>query len=251
MKFRKIWNEEKDAWLMRNKGVPPRVCYEFFLLDFPEASDVTFAAFQNERSRIGAVLFHSTNTPRTPRPLYAEQVKKGYVRIKIAQPNVWISKAKWVYMETHPWEDFSERSNYIFLDGDNRNFSPDNIERAPIKVMGLFNRMGGTGETADITRIRLALAKLKSARLDAGEKLGLTVNYGVGRMFREDVNRRQREWSRAATKDPKKRAKRNAWARAYLAKKRQDPEWVERRRKYANEWAKKKRRERDSLRASR
>lgn len=195
-KFRKIWDDKKRKWLMANKGVPVSLCYEFFLLDFPDASDVSFAAFKNERSRIGAVMPHTKHYPRTPRPLYSEQVKKGYVRIKIAQPNVWIPKAKWVYMNAHPNEDLSERSNYIFLDGDNRNFSHENIERVPLRLMGVFNRLGGTGETAVITRARIALAKLKFARLNAGEKLGLVRKFGTSRVFKDEHNEKMKNYRR-------------------------------------------------------
>lgn len=195
-KFRKIWDEEKHKWLMVNKGVPVDICYEFFLLDFPDASDVSFAAFKNERSRVGAVMLHTKHYPRTPRPLYSEQVKKGYVRIKIAQPNKWISKAKWVYMNAHPNEDLSERSNYIFLDGDNRNFSPDNIARVPLKILGIFNRLGGTGESAEITRARIVLAKLKHARLDVGENLGLVRKFGTSRVFKDEHNEKMKNYRR-------------------------------------------------------
>lgn len=192
-KFRKVWTKELNEWLLTTKGMKPGDAYELFLSAFPGITDVTRCAFCNQRSRLGAA-GKCTNPKfsRKPRPLYSEQVKKGYVRIKIAEPNVWVSKAKWVYMETHPWEDFSERSNYIFLDGDSRNFDPANIERVSLSCMGVFNLMGGCEKgNPELTKLRVMQAKLKIAMLDAGEKAGLTVNYGGGRFFREEHNRRQ------------------------------------------------------------
>jgi hypothetical protein len=106
-------------------------------------------------------------------------------------------------METHPWEDFTDRSNYVFLDGNNRNFSPENIERVSLKVMGVFNLLGGCEKgDAEITRLRIAEAKLKLATLDAGEKLGLVCRYqsegrkNPGRAFIAERNEKAREYNK-------------------------------------------------------
>lgn len=203
-KFRKVWSEELNAWILTTKGMKPDDAYALFLKTFPEITDVTRTAFMNQRSRVGAAgECKNPNFARQKRGLWSEQVKKGYVRIKIAMPNVWVSKSKWVYMETHPWEDFSERSNFVFLDGDTRNFHPDNIERVPIRIMAQFCLLGGCEKgQPEVTRLRILLAKLKMARLDAGEKLGLVVDGGNGRVFREERNRRSREYQKKRREDP-------------------------------------------------
>lgn len=183
--FRKIWDNEKDRWLREHKEMNRKEAYKLFLKSFSDVSDITDRAFYNERSRIGAVAVHNTRRSTRAKPLYSEQTKKGYVKIKVAQPNVWKTKSRWVYEETHPWEDFSERSNYIFLDGNNRNFNPNNIERVPLKLMGIFNRLGGCAKgNPEVTRLRILQAKLKAAQFDAGEKLGDVVRYGHGRASR-------------------------------------------------------------------
>lgn len=198
-KFRKIWDEEKNNWLVAHKEMIKNEMYKLFLETFSEAQDVTYAAFINQCSRVGAVnqINNCWRGDRKPRPLYSEQCKKNYIRIKVAQPNVWWSKARWVYTEHHPWEYeaiMNERANYIFLDGNNRNFAPDNIERVPLKMMGVFNSLGGCCKGhPELTRLNLLNAKYKVALLDAGEKMGLTVNYGIGRQFREDVNAKARK----------------------------------------------------------
>lgn len=242
-KFRRIWDDAKRAWLEANKGVPRKLRYEFFLLEFPDAADVTFVAFCNEASRIGATMVKNPHRSKLARPVGSEQVKKGYVRIKVAQPNVWMSKAKWVYMKAHPDEDLSERSNYVFLDGNNRNFAPENIRRVPAKAMGLFNLMGGTeAGNPGATAARIAMAKLKLAQFDAGERLGLVrASEKGGRRFKDDVRAEARRHCKAVAADPERRAKRNAYVRAYLAEKSKDPDWKERRRKYQREWARKQR----------
>lgn len=220
--FRKIWDAEKNAFLMSQKGMNRREAFAKFCERYPDAG-VTLTAFYNQRSRIGASdkVCRSRHN-RKPRPLYSEQTKKGYVRIKIAQPSVWVSKAKWVYMETHPWEDFAERSNYIFLDGDNRNFARDNIARVELKYMGIYNRLGGTipGEP-EANRVRIALAKLKYAEFSAKEKTGRAVRIKRGRVDIEKRNARARRYYANLTEE-KKEAMREE-RRKYFERLKADP----------------------------
>ena len=239
-KFRKIWTEETDGFLKDHKDLCRRGEYDtllaLFLERFPD-SRVGRNALKTECSRIG-ITQKKPHSSTKARPLYSEQEKKGYVRIKVAQPSVWWSKARWVYVETHPWEDCSERSNYIFLDGDNRNFAPDNIMRVRLCLMGIFNGMGGTGATPEETRLRLRLAELKWARNNLGEKLGLTVQYGTGRRFRDEQNRKAREYNKHMTAEQRKR--RSMTQCAYVKKrKKYDPEYAEKLRAYQREKQKK------------
>ena len=210
--FRKIWDEEKNNFLKSTKGMTRERAYKLFCEKWPEA-DVTAVAFYNQRSRMGAAGKATYLGTRKARPLYSEQEKKGYVRIKIAQPSVWVSKAKWVYMETHPWEDFSERSNYIFLDGDTRNYSPENIERVPLSLMGIFCGLGGTvpGEP-ELTRLNLLRARLKVAQLDALEKCGQVVKYGTGRLDKKKLCEKYLKYRDEHREEIAARNKKRYWA---------------------------------------
>lgn len=217
--------------------------YALFLKTFPDAADVTRVAFCNQRSRQGAAgPSYNCHVARTPRPIGAEQVKKGYVRIKIAQPNVWVSKAKWVYINAHPDEDLSERSNYVFLDGDNRNFAPENIERIPIRLMSAYARYGGAAKgNPQLTRIRIAQAKLEMARFDLGEKIGIVAKAGNTRVFKETRNRYARQRMKKLYADPEKRVEILRKRREYEQRKKSDAEYQEKKRKYSREWARKQR----------
>lgn len=147
---------------------------------------------------------------RKPAPLYTEHRHHGTIVIKIAQPDVWIQKAKWVYMETHPWEDFSESSNYMFLDGDGNNFSSENIVRVSRRVAGMISLLGGLKKGCpEENKLLIASAKLKLAVMDAGEKAGLVANWGTDehprRRFRDEYNRYYRN-KRAKPEERKKHA---------------------------------------------
>lgn len=242
-KFRKIWNDETNGFLAEHKDMKRKEIHEAFLARFPD-SDVTFTGLCNQLSRLG-LRPHLKHGSTRRRPLYSEQVKKGYIRIKVAEPNVWISKAKWVYMETHPWEDFTERSNYVFLDGDNRNFAPENIERVPLRLMSLYSQEGGVvAGHPELTRLRIALAKMKAAQLTAGDKAGLVVRYGGYRVFRDDVNRRAREYRM----NPEVRRKHCERVKAYRERlRKEDPvkfeEMARRQKEYQKEWYRRKKAE--------
>lgn len=234
-RFRKIWNEKTEGFLILHRelaGTDYDRLLKLFLEAFPD-SRVTKCAIKNQCSRLGLCQPRCSHSTKQ-RPLYSEQVKKGYVRIKIAQPNVWVSKSKWVYMETHPWEDFSERSSYVFLDGDTRNFSPENIERVPLKLMGIYNLTGGAAKGCpELTRIRIAQARLKYSLMDAAEKEGLAAviiskeTGHVSRVFKDRRNERARKYN----SDPAKKTLMAARRREYYRKlKEEHPEKYEARR---------------------
>lgn len=220
MRFRKIWNEETNGFLTENKALSREELHKAFMERFPN-SEVSFTALCNQLSRLG-LRPHLAHGSTRQRPLYSEQVKKEYVRIKIAQPNVWISKSKWVYMETHPWEDFTERSNYIFLDGNNRNFHPDNIMRLPLRMASIFSNLGGCVKgKPEITRLRVLQAHLISRMLDRAEEIGLAKNYGMGRVLLAEQKWRRKEY----TARPEVKARIAARARKRLHRmKEEEPE---------------------------
>ena len=64
---------------------------------------------------------------------------------------------------------------YIFLDGNSRNFAPDNIERVPLKLMGIFNIMGGTAEECCCEiKQQIMQSEYNSAMRDASTNANIT-----------------------------------------------------------------------------
>lgn len=173
-KYRRVWDTTKDNWIKQHKHLRREESYELFLQAFP-GSSATKNAYDSRCRFLGCLIQQrKSKTPTNIKPLYSEKIKKGYVQIKVAQPSVWISKAQWVYTETHPWEDCTEPSRYFFLDGDKRNFSPDNIARIPNILVGIFSKMGGTADgNPELTKLRIIQARLKHKLLDISEKEGL------------------------------------------------------------------------------
>lgn len=212
--FRKIWDAEKREWIKAHKGAPIHDTYLQFLDAFPDAQDVTETAFRNERVRVGAGSYkRAVGYSTKPRPIGSEHNKKGYVRVKVAEPNVWKFKHQIVYEKAHPDYIYNEGDRFIFLDKNNRNFSPENIEVLNVKYFGIFNLMNGKNTDPDLARINIARAKLKSAVLDKAEEIGETVRQGTARKLRSEFNARAvayRHRPEVYEKDKKRR--REKWA---------------------------------------
>lgn len=237
------WTDEYIAYLFELTNVKFKKDRAIMFKEkFPE-SNFTEHAIVTKMSEVGAS--KKRDYSWNNRPLYSERVKKGYVQIKVAMPNVWWQKQRWIYLETHPEEyyDIEETDCYYFLDGDNRNFHPDNIFRVKRKEQGIFQGLGGVvvGHP-ELTKQHILQARLKIAQLDVGEKLSLTVSYGTGRKFKDEHYKQLSEYrkKRYAENEYLRQKRHEAYLR-YYEKIKQDPERLEKHRAYKREWAKKHR----------
>lgn len=237
-----VWTDDRKKWLIENtKGMKRQEAYDLFCKAFPEVK-TTLVAVTNQRSRLRCAEYTCKHGSTKMKPLYAEREKKGYMFVKVALPSTWWSKAKFVYVATHPEEagELKETDAFYFMDGNKRNFDWKNIERVPRKLQAVYIGCGGiVKDDPEQSRINLLQAKLKQAQLDAGEKSGLVVTYGDSRMFREELNAKAREQHHRYYNDPEKRKRIRERAKYYRE------HWTEEqeahRREYQREWARKKR----------
>lgn len=99
------------------------------------------------------------------------QEKKGYLRIKVAEPN------KWMQYQRYLWEKATGKSAegkfVIFLDGNNRNFALENLECVTRGELAVMAQMGNVKNlSADERRTLILRARLKtqSAKLLGKDK---------------------------------------------------------------------------------
>ena len=172
------WTKEIQAWLkercpVREHGYTRRKeiladLNETFGTDFSEKAFVTHC--YESGIQLGLASSNS-NVPRGEkcwrhRPVGSFQEKKNYVRIKVAEPNVWMQYQRYVWEQNHPGES-AEGMTVIFMDGNNRNFEPSNLERVTrgeLSVMAEFGHtFGMTREEREIClmRARIAIQKGK------------------------------------------------------------------------------------------
>lgn len=247
--FRKIWDKPKHDFLMQHREMKIADCYQLFLKTFPEAQDVTLTAFKNERSRIGAISEKYKNglknhNSRAPKPLFSEQIKKDYVRIKIEQPNVWMFKQHYIWWKNTGHKPEPKKETVIFLDGNIRNFDFDNLFLLPRCCIAIFNnpqlKLGLVPGNPELTRINAMNAILIHTIFNRGKELGLVSN-SSGR-FKSDINKYQKNKIKNLT--PKEKEIQRKKRQEYFKKIKNDPErykkYRQKRNEYEKQWRKKK-----------
>ena len=186
------WKDEYIEFLFEIKNCKTKQeRHDKFKEKFPE-TDFSIIAISQKASDIGATRF--TNKKKlNVYPLYTERVKKGYVRIKVSEKK-WMPKQKWVYLNTHPesYLDMDETDVFIFLDGDNMNFSRTNIERLKRSEQPAFMHCGGIVKgNPELTKLNLTRARLKLKILDLGVKTGDVTMYPSGQRIPKEYQRRK------------------------------------------------------------
>ena len=235
----KYWHytPEVKAWLSEHQDLTEAEIYPLFIAAFPSYKGIKSSTLQ----------WHRYNTRQSHArgqggalPLYTEREKGNRLKIKIAQPNVWILKSRWIYTETHPEEipDMLPDDVYIFLDDDTNNYSVDNIMRVKKRVYMVCNRYGGlTGLTPDQKRYRVARATLRLATLDAAEKIDGVYRCGRTRMLREETRTRAQAYRDANRDNPEYKERRREYERKHYAN--LSPEKKARRAAYVREYKEK------------
>lgn len=224
MKESKIFTDEIKEWIITHPCSSIVDQWELFEKTFPnKCCQKTFYRYIAKLGKIN-------DFSKRGYPLYTERETTQGVMVKIGIPKQWIRKQKFVYMQNHPDEDLSETSEYIFLDGDKNNFSPDNIERLPLKIKGNFCQVGGVVKgNPELTRLHLVQAKLKFAIYSAGEKTGLVKKNTTGsRFFVEENRKKHQEYIREYRKRAGKKERHCEVARQWYNKiKKNNPEKYE------------------------
>ncbi|MCM1221589.1 MAG: HNH endonuclease [Lachnospiraceae bacterium] len=184
------WTEEMNSWLKercpaREHGYSDRRA----ILDELNAAfgtDFSLSAFVTHCYENGVQFGFVSSQSGIPRgekhwrhrPIGSFQVKKGYVRIKVAEPNKWMCYQRYVWEQSHPGES-AEGMTVIFMDGDNRNFAPENLERVS---RGELCVMAEMGHSKDMTREEREICLLRAR-----------VAISKGRLVGDDGARRLRQ----------------------------------------------------------
>lgn len=117
------------------------------------------------RSKHGIILNNTTaksaqgKNNRGSRPIGDERIRKGYVEIKVKQPNVWDKKHRYLWEQYHG-RTLKRNEVIIFIDQDNRNFDIDNLMMITRAEMGEMNRHQMLTQDEDINKASIAWVKL-------------------------------------------------------------------------------------------
>jgi hypothetical protein len=173
------------------------------------------------------------------RPVGSFQIKKDYVRIKVAEPNHWMQYQRYVWEQNHPGQS-AEGKTVIFMDGNTRNFDPTNLECVE---RGELSVMAELGCTTNATREEREIYLLRARVICARSKL---IGQKEAARMRYKINYEKRK------NDPEVKAKRAAYAKQRMAEIMADPvkhqEFLDKQRAYReknreriNQWTRNRR----------
>lgn len=190
---------------------------------FPE-TNFSINAIATKMSEVGAV--EKRKNVKGNRPLFSEQIKKGFVRIKIAEPSVWELKHKYIWRINNPDVEIKKEDVFIFLDGNNRNFAIENIEKVTRRELGLLNlSKGWIKENPELTKINLLNVRLKLKTFDIGEKTGEVVQYKNFRCFKKEFLKKCIAYNKKRYKEnPEVRKKHSLYWKKYYEELKKNPE---------------------------
>lgn len=117
-----------------------------------------------------ATMFRAGGRPPTWKPVGSERISvDGYVEIKVAEPNKWKIKARYLW-EQATGEKLSRNDSIVYLDGNKQNLDLANlakVERADLFRMNQNHLFYGNQE---LTKVGITIAKLLGAKGRAKRK---------------------------------------------------------------------------------
>lgn len=114
--------------------------------------------------------FQKGNIPINHKPVGSERVDvDGYVEIKIAEPNKWMLKQRYLWEQYHN-EKLGKNDLILFLDGNRNNFDVSNLRRISRKELAMLNHEYGNIQDANVRETALNIVKLRGAIYDKSKR---------------------------------------------------------------------------------
>lgn len=149
----KIFNKEHEKWIRENaEGIRNEQLTEMFNKEF------------NMNLKVGQIKkfknFHhiSSGLKSCNLPVGSERVNKGYIYVKVSEPNVWIEKHRLIYESMYG--NIPTGHKVIFADKNKRNFSPDNLILVSDSEALIMNTKNLIYEEAELTKSGSLIAKI-------------------------------------------------------------------------------------------
>ena len=95
--------------------------------------------------------------------------KEGYIMVKVAQPNKWVAKHRYMY-EQH-YGKIKGSDVIIFLDGNKKNVSIDNLRCVTRQQSKYMNARGLVYDDAELTKVGIEVANLIIKTNEAKRKM--------------------------------------------------------------------------------
>lgn len=151
--MKKIFNENHKKWIIQNaEGIRNEKLTEMFNKKFN--MNVTVGQIKKFKN------FHhiSSGFKSCNLPVGTERNNKGYILIKIAEPDVWIEKHRYIYEKKYG--KIPKGFKIIFADKDKTNFDLDNLILVSNSEALIMNTNNLIKENKELTKTGLNVAKL-------------------------------------------------------------------------------------------
>lgn len=163
------WSRQQYQWLIDHSAGRPRkeTCEEFRqVFGLRISDDRIIGAMKRIGARCGLdTMFHTGNVPANTDPIGTEKVlADGYVWVKIAdhpkakKTDNWKQKQRLIWEQLHG--PLPDNVKVIFLDGNNRNFDPDNLAPVTNREHLEMNRNGFRTSDPELTKAGINVARL-------------------------------------------------------------------------------------------
>lgn len=160
--FRKNYTRANLKAFYANHGLDSGLDGKFKKGSVPATKGLTWSQYgsmeKHERSR--ATQFKQGGLPPNTSPIGTVAVREGYEWEKIAEPNIW--KARHIMAWEKERGPVPEGQMIIFLDGNRRNISLDNLMLVSGSENLCINRQGMRFEDPDLTKSAALIAKISS-----------------------------------------------------------------------------------------
>lgn len=151
--MKKIFNKEHENWIRENaEGIRNEKLTEMFNKRFNMSVTVgQIKKFKNSHHI-------SSGLKSCNLPVGSERESKGYIMVKVAEPNVWIEKHRYIYESMHG--NIPTGYKVIFADRNTRNFEPDNLILVSDAEALIMNTKRLIYKDASLTKSGALIAKI-------------------------------------------------------------------------------------------
>lgn len=112
--------------------------------------------------KVKDTMFKKGNIPKNHREVGSERITvDGYVEIKVADPNKWKLKQRWLYEQYHNVK-LTKSDAIIFLDGNRLNLNIDNLFLISRAALARFNQDKLYSDNPEMTKAAALMAELKT-----------------------------------------------------------------------------------------
>ncbi len=113
--------------------------------------------------KCSATMFKKGNIPKNHRPIGTERIdsKDGYVHIKIAEPNVWVLKHRYIWEQANG--PIPKNHQVCFLDQNKLNFDLSNLKLVNMSIKPKMNHCNYWSKDSEKTKLGLNICALDSA----------------------------------------------------------------------------------------